>query len=130
MATGALFKLNRQKAMLHAPVLDPFSIACVLVLFALSIVMFRRQLSASRHALVLAGLCGVIVAMWIAVKTLGLLAQGSDPTTDIIAAANRPLSVASEFTVPALIFLCLSGWHWVMHRWQNLSLRPFTYAMH
>ncbi|WP_299546096.1 hypothetical protein [uncultured Tateyamaria sp.] len=116
--------------MLHTPVLDPFSLACVLVLFVLSIVMFRHQFSASRHALALAGLCGVIVAMWIAVETLGLLAQASNSITDLLAAANRPLSVVSEFTVPALIFLCLSGWHRVMHRWQNQPLRPFTYAMH
>ncbi|WP_415403526.1 hypothetical protein [Tateyamaria sp. SN3-11] len=112
--------------MLYTPLLDTFSIACIAVLLGLSTVMYRRHVSATKHALALAGLCGVVLAAWVVSETLTL----NSSTPEILPPTMRPLSVVSGLTVPLLILLCLGAWHTLTHRWQAASQRLLSYTIH
>lgn len=116
--------------MQYTALLDVFSAASLLVLFVLSIVMFRHHYSPPRHAFVLAGLCGVVMASWIVADTLYLTTYPLGLTADLTTAAILPLSVVAGLAVPMWILLFVGVWHMLTSRCQAQSLRPVTYVIH
>ncbi len=90
--------------------------------------MYRRHVSATKHAFALAGLCRAVLAAYIVSETFTQIS----PTVERppFALATRPLSVVAELTVPLLILLCLSAWHALTSRWLATPQRLLSYSMH
>ncbi|WP_299146266.1 hypothetical protein [uncultured Tateyamaria sp.] len=90
--------------------------------------MYRRHVSATKHAFVLAGLCGAVFVVYIVSETFAQISPTAERPP--LAPATRPLSVVTELTVPLLILLCLGAWHALTSRWLATPQRLLSYSIH